>query len=403
MGQEHSRTLVERSRIAATFYAIVFIGISAGASGVLLPAQMTDYQVDKSTIAVIFVTFPIGYIACAAANGPLIGWLGIRLHLIIGSAIILGSVILIAVRPSFVLLVVLEAVLGFGIGALDAGLNTYLSTLAGSASLLNYFHAFFGVGALVGPVVVATMLARGFAWNTFYVLLAILLVPLIVWFGLYPKMVRETVVVAGPRLTVALRSQIVWITAVFLCVYVGLESSVGNWGFSFLTEDRGQGLLAAGWIVSAYWLGLTVGRFILGALAERAGVGIVALSVACIGGVIVSTLLVWVIPTAGVATVGLVALGFFLGPLFPTIIAVMPRLVPADLVATAIGVLVAMSVVGGAAFTWLVGASAQRVGLWVLLPIMLALGGALAGLWWSIARRLRAADSVPAVAVPAEA
>jgi fucose permease len=127
---------------------------------------------------------------------------------------------------------------------------------------------------------------------------------------------------------------------------------------------------------------------VLNASAQRVGVGVVALSAGCICGVAVSALAIWLIPSAVAATVGMVALGFFLGPLFPTIIAVVPRLVPANLVATAIGVLVALSIVGGAVFPWLVGTSAQHLGLWALLPIVLALSGLLAVLWLHIARRL---------------
>ena len=80
--------------------------------------------------------------------------------------------------------------------------------------------------------------------------------------------------------------------------------------------------------------------------------------------------------------------GFFLGPLFPTTIAVLPRLTPMHLVPTVIGVLVAFSVVGGAVFPWLAGALAQRVGVWSLLPFTLALTGLLGWCWWRIARRL---------------
>jgi len=113
---------------------------------------------------------------------------------------------------------------------------------------------------------------------------------------------------------------------------------------------------------------------------------------------------VWVGPPAA-ATGGMVTLGFFLGPLFPTVISVMPRLVPANLVATAIGVLVGMSILGGAVFPWLVGASAQRLGLWTLLPIIMALAALLGLLWWSIARRLAetapsTSPSTPAPVVP---
>src|SRR5258706_11198278 len=144
MGRGHTRSTRERARIAVAFYAIGFIGISAGAGGVLLPDQMADYAIDKSTVSLMFLTFSSGYIACAAANGVLIHRLGIRLHLIVGTGLALCALGLSALRPGFAIFLILQAMYGFGIGALDAGLNSYLSTLSRSTALLNYFHAFFG-------------------------------------------------------------------------------------------------------------------------------------------------------------------------------------------------------------------------------------------------------------------
>jgi len=390
--QGERRRIAERRRIVVAFGAIVFIGVFAGAAGVLLPAQATDYGVDKSTVSLIFVSFAVGYIACATANGALIHRIGLRAHLTFGTAVALVALALMAVRPTFALLLVLQAVLGFGLGAFDAGLNSYLSTLSGSTALLNYFHAFFGVGALLGPIIAAGILSAGSAWTVVYALLAVACGALLAGFWLYPRSLREGTPVARPRLTVALGHRVVWIAAAFLGIYVGIEAGVGNWGFTFLTEDRGQEVLAAGWVVSGYWFGLTLGRFVLNAAAERVGIGVVTLTATCLGGVLASSLCVWLAPSFVATTVGMVALGFFLGPLFPTMIAVVPRLVPESLVATVIGILVAMSIAGSAVFPWIVGASAERVGAWSLLPITVALTALLGMVWWRIAVRLRAPD-----------
>jgi fucose permease len=199
--------------------------------------------------------------------------------------------------------------------------------------------------------------------------------------------------VIGPRLGAAVRLRIVVILAAFLAVYVGVEASVGNWAFSYLTEERGQAVLAAGWTVSGYWCGLTVGRFTLNAAAERLGLGLAALSGVCIAGVGACALAVWLLPPLAASVVALALMGFFLGPLFPTTIAAVPRLVPGELVATAIGVLVAMSVVGGGGLPWVVGVAAQRMGLWTLLPIAGAGALGMGVLWWRVSRRL--AEPVP--------
>jgi fucose permease len=142
-------------------------------------------------------------------------------------------------------------------------------------------------------------------------------------------------------------------------------------------------------VVSGYWLGLTLGRFVLNASASRAGIGVVTMLYACLGGVLVATILTWWGPDALVVALGFALIGFFLGPVFPTTIAVTPRLIPASLVPTAVGLVVGASVIGGAFFPWLAGALAQGLGLGSLLPYALVLGVLQVGGWWAIVRQMR--------------
>jgi hypothetical protein len=57
----------------------------------------------------------------------------------------------------------------------------------------------------------------------------------------------------------ALRDRGVQLGAAILAVYVGLEASVGDWGFSYLVQARGLTESLAGYAVSEYWLGMTLG------------------------------------------------------------------------------------------------------------------------------------------------
>jgi fucose permease len=386
-----TRPPVERARILVAFTAVALIGVMAGAIGVLLPEQMAEFGVDKATIGLTFFMFSTGYVITATANGVLLHRLGIRRHLAVGTAATLLAAAGLILPAGFVALLALQVVLGLGMGLLDAGFNSYLSTLSRPAALLNYFHAFFGVGALLGPIAAAVLVEHGFSWRAFFAAYAVAMALQLVALACFPRAGSGPVAdeAGRPRLGLALRLRVVLILAAFLGVYVGVEASVGNWAFSYLTKERGQEVLAAGWTVSGYWFGLTLGRFTLNALAERISVGLVALSTLCIGGVGVAAVAVWVLPSTAAATVGLAAMGFFLGPLFPTTIAIVPRLVPADLVATSIGLLVATSIAGGAALPWVVGLSAEQVGLWSLLPWSTACAVTLGLIWWRIGLRLR--------------
>jgi fucose permease len=377
---------MRHARLGVAFAIFTLVGINLGGGGVLLPAQIDDYGVDKTTMGAIFWATSVGYGLSAAANGALIHRFGVRSYLLTGAAVALAAAVAIAVRTPFPLFVALQGALGFGIGALEAALNSYLSTLERPTALLNSLHAFFGVGAVIGPVLAATLLSQGYAWTTFYVVVAALIVPLLAGLLLYPRIAKTDSSDERPRFSRALVHRGVWLGGLFLALYVGVEISVGNWTVSFLTEDRGHGVVAAGWAVSGYWLGLTAGRFLLNRLFDRLGVGVVGMIAVCLAGTVASAAAVWLVP--GGAIVGLALLGFCLGPMYPTMIAVMPRLVPAALVATAIGLVVSLSVGGGALFPFLAGAIAQRFGTWSLFPLAIGLTGLVAVVWWLIARRL---------------
>jgi fucose permease len=287
--------------------------------------------------------------------------------------------------------------LGFSSAVIDAGFNAAVASLPGSARLLNYLHAFFGLGALLGPLVASTFLAIHWEWNTVYLTWCVLSLPMLIGSALLlPSRSLDTSAqqteqhVSGNVVIAALKFSVVWLGALFLFLYVGAEVGVGNWSYSFLLEDRHQQTLLAGWVVSGYWFGLTLGRLLVSTVAGWLRLGIAQMIYACLVGTGIGAVLVWLLPGIESAALGFCLIGFFLGPIFPTTIALMPLLVPNRLVASAIGLLVGASVVGGAFFPWLVGGLAQYKGIWVLLPCTLVLTIALFLNWWAMVHRFAA-------------
>jgi fucose permease len=377
------------ARLVVAFAGFILIGISAGVSGVLLPSQMSDYHIDKVVVGLQFFTFSSGYLLSGIANGTLIRRLGERRQLSLGATVFVGTAIGIGLRPGFGIFLAATVLLGFGTGILDAGLNAYVSNLPGHTALLNYLHAFFGVGALIGPQVGTLLLHAGRPWPDAYLLVGVLAVPILIGLAtLYPSRLPPPPDAHAAPLPAALRRRSVWLSGGFLCLYVGIEVTVGDWGFSLLTQQRHAGELLAGLVVSGYWLGLTLGRFVINAATSRAGLGVVAMMFCCLGGLVAATTLTWWVPDAVVGAIGFGLIGFFLGPVYPTTVAVQPRLMPSQLVPTAVGLLIGASVVGGAGLPWVAGALAQGLGLGSLLPYTLVMSVVLLGGWWAIARRM---------------
>jgi fucose permease len=385
--------------VVLAYAAFVLVGLGAGVSGVLLLAQMDDYGVGRTAIGATFFTGSAGFVVAGLATGALIHRLGVRLALVMGTGAYVVAALYLATRPPFLVFIAVQFVIGFGTGVLESVLNAYLTELPNSVALLNRLHGYFGVGALLGPPLAAWIVGAA-SWTVVWLALAMLAILLGIGFLVaYPRpRVRPAEAGGGDGATAsqafgllvaALRQPGVLLGSLLLAVYVGLELSGGNWAFGYLVQGRGQAELAAGYAVSGYWLGLTLGRFIVGPVGARLGLTASGVMTMGVVGVTAAAALTWLLPTTAAATVGLPLLGFFLGPIFPTAMALAPDLAPERLVPTAIGVMNAGSVVGGAALPWLAGLFAQRVGVWTLLPYLLALAVLQLLAWWPTAALIR--------------
>ncbi len=385
--------------VLLAYATFVLVGIGVGGGGVLLLAQMSDYGVDRSTIGITFFTVSAGYVLAGLATGALVGRFGIRVALAAGGACYVLAGLYLAIRPPFAAFVLVQLVTGFGVGVVESALNVYLAALPGATTRLNRLHAFFGVGALIGPVLAARLVAVS-SWRAVWLVMALACVPLVAGFLVaFPSGAADAAAVGSAADTVpdpvrrgvlraALREPGVLLGAAMLTVYVGVEISVGNWGFSYLVQARALTSSLAGYAVSGYWLGLTIGRFVISPVAAKAGVTTAGMMYGCLGGVAAALTLAWLSPSAAVTSATLVLLGFFLGPVFPTTMAIAPRLTRPGLVPTAIGVINAASVVGGSVLPWLAGTIAQSTGIWTLLPFALALAALQFAVWRPLARRI---------------
>src|SRR5689334_6889215 len=138
--------------VLLSYAAFILVGMSAGVGGVLLLAQMGDYHVDRTTIGITFFVGSAGFVLGGISAGPLIDRFGYRIALATGGSAFILAGLYLATRPPFVAFLLVQLVLGFASGTLESVLNAYIAAIPDSTTLLNHLHAYFGVGALIGPV-----------------------------------------------------------------------------------------------------------------------------------------------------------------------------------------------------------------------------------------------------------
>jgi fucose permease len=300
-----------------------------------------------------------------------------------------------AFAPSWGMLLVVATIASMGAGVLDAGLNTFVSANY-SVSRLNWLHAAFGVGMTLGPLLVTLLVIRlGAPWQlTYLVVMAIQSGLAITFFLTRKQWVVDTTTIdepqssSGASIVETLRLPIVLLSLTLFFIYGGVEIGTGQLSNPLLTRSRGINLETASAWISFYWLSLTIGRIFIGTIVDRLG-NTLLLRISMFG-MVLGTVLLAFRGSSILNFAGLALIGFSIAPMFPVLIAEVPRRVGTRHIANTIGFLIGFAGIGAALLTGFGGALAERIGLEIIGPFLVTIAVAMALLHeWMIAREAR--------------
>lgn len=130
-----------------------------------------------------------------------------------------------------------------------------------------------------------------------------------------------------------------------------------------MLRNRGATPYLAGLSSSGYWAGMAVGRLILGFATDKIGVRrATCLYFICALGIEV---LFAVLSSAALSVALMTLLGFVMGPLFPSGVVVLTRMLPGELHVSAVSFVASLGQVGGAFLPFAIGAVVQGLGIGV--------------------------------------
>ncbi len=253
--------------------------------------------------------------------------------------------------------------LGLGAGAVDAGLNDFVARNF-AARHMNWLHSFWGVGATTGPLIMAFMLNQTGHWQMGYrtvsivqfVLVAILAISLPLWKRFPTPSSPQTGEGSGKiRKIKGIAPNLVAFFA-----YCAVEASTGLWAASFLVQQRGLSQVLAAGGASAYYFGITLGRFLNGFLSSRfdakslvrGGQAMILLGIGLL-----------LLPFPVLSLAGLMIVGLGCAPIFPTLLHETPRRFGAENSASLMGLQMATAYVGLTLMPPLLGLTVGRFGL----------------------------------------
>jgi fucose permease len=379
------------------FLAFISLGLPDGLLGVSWPSMRLTFGVPLDALGTLVAFQTLGYLTSSSLSGRILRVLpigGVLALSTLGAALALLGF---ALTTHWPVLLACGFLAGLAGGAIDAGLNAY-GARHFSARVLNWLHAFFGVGTTLGPLIVTAVLTSGHAWRWSYVIVgSAQLLLAATFFATRTRWARVPIGAGGPahppvvaRARDTLRRPIVGLLMLTFFVYAGAEIVVAQWSFSLLTLHRGESVATGGLLVGLYWGSLMTGRVLFGIVADR--VPLVRTLTACIAMSVVGALLFWLEPTRSLSFLGLMLMGAAFAPVFASLIILTPRWVGRAHADNAIGFQIAAAGLGGATLTATVGIVAEAAGLATIGVSVLVITVALLMLYQVVAWRGRRAE-----------
>ncbi|KAK7747937.1 hypothetical protein SLS53_001189 [Cytospora paraplurivora] len=389
-----------RLRYLATLAGLVLMGLHDAAIGALIPYIEDYYAISYTVVSLLFLVPFVGYLAAALSSNLIHHHYGQRGIAIAAPLCRLIGYIIVALHPPYPVLPVAMLFPGFGNGLEDSAWNAWVGNLQNANELLGFLHGAYGAGATISPLIATAMVTKGatpLQWYSYYyvmigvsVLEAVLTVPSF-WSADAASYRNKQTLNAqqSSRITTrtVLREPITWLVAFFLLGYVGAEVSLGGWIVTFMLRVRQAEAFSAGLTVTFFWLGLTCGRVLLGFITGRIGEKLAITAYLLMS--ITLEVLYWLVPSFVASAVFIAFLGFFLGPLFPAAIVASTKLLPTDYHVSAIGFAAALGGGGAAVFPFVVGVIAQKAGVSVLQPIIVAILSFILIIWLILPGGLR--------------
>ena len=247
-----------------TYLMFTMFAMTTDSVGLIIPEVIRTFQLSLTAAG----TFQYATMAGIAIAGLFLGQLadrvGRRRTIVIGLTLFAAACFLLAAGNSFLLFALMLGLSGLAIGVFKTGALALIGDISTSTaqhtSIMNTAEGFFGVGAIIGPAILARLLTAGLSWTWLYVIAGAMCVVLIVLALLvrYPEttMPSHSGFSGTGR---AMKSPYVLAFSAAAFLYVGVEAAVYVWMPTLLA---GSATALATYSISIFFGLRAAGRFL---------------------------------------------------------------------------------------------------------------------------------------------
>jgi fucose permease len=262
--------------VVLVFAAFVSIGLPDAIFGTAWPSMRREFSMGNAAVGYLNIPGALVYIASSATLGTLLRRLGVARLLSISTILVAIGLTIYASAPSFWVIIPAVMLISVGSGAIDAALNLFAAERL-PTRYMSWLHAFYGIGALIGPFIMAIVFSLGHSWRWGYAVIAMAL-----WIMAAVFMLTHSHWQADARASAnsemepalsgrqVLRMPRVRLSMVMFAMGAICESLASLWIASLLLQRFGVSESQASIGAGVYWAGLTAARVMVPVLWPQA-------------------------------------------------------------------------------------------------------------------------------------
>ncbi len=326
-GEGHGANRARRATVLSVSITYLAFAVPTSMLGVLWPDVRERFGQSLGKLGLVTLAYGIGRLSTATIGRRAIRRMGMGPAFSAGLVTFAITCAFMALSTSWVTFLAAVAALGAAAGSLDSIGATFIAGRAsvGDAGLI---HGSYGIGATIGPVIVASLQNWRLSAAAGAIVAGGALVAAASARGQW--LLSTTVEPTEAAPTARVPRFAVTVSMLTLGAFVAIEVMTGVWAFTYLTEGRGVTDRAAAIGVAGFWAGATLGRLTMShpAVARLINrVGLAGVASAC-----AAMLLGLVVAPRGVGLGCLVLAGVALAPIVPSMFATTSDRVGASLV-----------------------------------------------------------------------
>ncbi|KAK5164028.1 uncharacterized protein LTR77_010119 [Saxophila tyrrhenica] len=328
-------------------------GVNDGSLGVLVPYILRGYNITTAWLAIPYGIAFFGWLLAAIFGGFVRSTLGTGGYIATGAALQLLAQLLRFWKPPFGLFAATWFFVALGQAFQDTQANTFVAIIKNAHRWLGVIHGCYAVGSLVGPLIAAAIASNiEGQWATFYYVptgIGAFNLGLTVWafrdeIIFFKRFYGSSTsqherprrsIAAKRELAATLKLKSVWLISLFFFLNLGAGIAAGGWVVEYLHAVRGGSLSQVGYISSAFYGGIALGRFVLAEPTFRFGEKRMLLLYAVL--TVALQIVFWRVPNIATDAVMIALIGFLQGPCFVTGVSVASKLLPQELQSSSLG------------------------------------------------------------------